>query len=885
MSGIGCSSSTGGGYMECDTGRDRSLDVAVIGISGRFPGSTDLSDWWSSLASGQVLTRRYDRQRLVAAGVSEDLVDDPDFVPVHGHLRDIERFERELFRMSAREAEMTDPQQRLMLECTWAALEDAGVDPLNVGLTTGVYASASSSGYLHRMLAGGMLDPLTMEDALHGNEPDFLASFISYKFDLTGPALAVQTACSSSLVAVHTAVQALLNGECDQALVVAAGIAYPQAGHLRVPGGIHSSSGRCRPFDADADGVVAGAGVACAVLRRLDDVPEIGPEPYGVIIGTAVNNDGAAKAGYYAPSVGGQEAVIRAALEAADVSGASIGYLETHGTGTWVGDPIEWSAASSALRAAGARPGQVALGALKANTGHLDNAAGLAGLIKALLVVREGTIPPVSGYTELNPQLEADGSPLWVPMAATPWSGPESRRAGVSSFGVGGTNAHVIVEQAARRPVNDARPDEVGRLVLLSAANDSALTRSAASLAAHLAAHAPCSEDVSRTLATGRADLPERLAVAGRSSTEIAERLANTADTVRGTRPEAGAPPLALAFPGQGSQRPGMALPFARTLPGFTTALGDCLGRFGPRLGAELERVLFDPNAPESDLTQTRLAQPALFAVEYAIAAALSALGLAPAAVTGHSLGEITAACVAGVLDLTDAARLVVRRGEAMDECPEGAMLALGCAEDEARDLMAASRLDLELAAANGPDASVVAGAPDAVDRFEHWLAGRTYARRLRTNRAFHTRLIEPAVSPLLMELSRIDVRPPKLPWAANNGRLLLPGADVSPDHFAEQARNPVYFAQALTALAEHLPSAIVVEAGSGRALSGMAEAASLTGVPLASGRPQRAEEEILTALGRLWTLGQPLDTATLCGAGNLIHLPGYSFAGPRHIA
>nr|APD71786.1 type I polyketide synthase 3 [Streptomyces sp.] len=866
--------------------RDRSLDIAVTGISGRFPGASDLAEWWTSLTAGRVLTTRYDKQRLRAAGVSDDLIDDPDFVPVHGHLPDADRFENTLFRVSPREAEMMDPQHRLMLECAWAALEDAATSPLDTTLSTGVYASASGSGYLRSMLAGGGLNPLTLEDAVHGNEPDFLASLISYKLNLSGPALAVQTACSSSLVAVHLAVQALLNGECDQALVVAAGVAYPQAGHLHVPGGIHSASGSCRPFDEHADGVVAGSGVACVVLRRLADALGDGPEPYGVVLGTAVNNDGAAKAGYYAPSVGGQEAVIQAALEAAEADGDSIGYLETHGTGTRVGDPIEWSAASSALRSAGAGAGQVAVGALKANTGHLDNAAGLAGLIKALLVVREGVIPPVAGFTRLNPLLETEGSPLYVPTEAAPWSGPEPRRAGVSSFGVGGTNVHVVIERApapAPRPEADGAP-EAGHLVLLSAADGEALTRSAGRLGRHLADHGPQPADVSRTLATGRAVLAERLAVAAHTTAELASRLTTGAGTVRGSRPAQGPAPLILAFPGQGSQYPGMALPFAQALPGFAAALADCLDAFEPELAGLLARALSDPDFPESELAPTRLAQPALFAVEYATATALSGLGLPPAALVGHSLGEITAACVAGVLELPDAARFVTLRGRAMQDCPEGAMLAIGCGESAACELMTASGLDLELAAVNSPDGSVVAGTPAMVEAFDAWLAGRVHTHRLRTRRAFHSSLIEPAVATLAEELSRIAVHPSELPWATNSGRLVLPGAEVAPGGFAEQARDTVRFAQALDALAEHFPGAVVVEAGPGRALSAMAEAAGLTAVPLTSGRTTRASQ-VLTALGTLWTMGQPLDTEAVCGGGQRIHLPGYPFAGPRRIA
>ena len=438
--------------------RDRSLDIAVTGIATRFPGAQDLAEWWSAVLEGHVLTRRYERPELLAAGVDPRLADDPDHVPVHGHLADADRFERELFRVTPREAEMVDPQHRLMLETSWAALEDAGRAPrASGGPTTAVFATASSSGYLRRMVASGRLDPLTLEDALHGNEPDFMASLISYRLGLTGPAVAVQTACSSSLVAVHMAVQALLNGECDQALVVGAGIAYPQSGHLYVPGGIHSPTGSCRPFDERADGVVSGSGVAAVVLRRFADAEENDvPEPYGVLLGTAVNNDGSAKAGYYAPSVEGQEAVVKAALAAADIPAHTLGYLEAHATGTRVGDPIEWTAACTAYIEAGVGPGSIALGALKATTGHLDNAAGVASLIKALLVVKEGLVPPVPGFQRLNPLLETEDAPLYVPTEAATWSGPAPRRAGISPSG----------SVAPTRTSSSSRPPPAGTTAL-----------------------------------------------------------------------------------------------------------------------------------------------------------------------------------------------------------------------------------------------------------------------------------------------------------------------------------------------------------------------------------------------------------------------------------
>ncbi|MFD4551631.1 type I polyketide synthase, partial [Streptomyces sp. NPDC058466] len=875
--------------------RDRSLDIAVTGMAARFPGADDLGEWWSALRAGRVLTTRLDRSELLDAGTDPALLDDDRYVPVRGFLPGADRFDNELFRVAPREAELMDPQARLMLEAAWSALEDAGVDPLDAESTTGVYASASGSAYLRRMLSGGTLAPSALEQALRGSEPDYLASRIAYKLGLTGPALTVQTACSSSLVAVHMAVQALLNGDCDQAVVVAAGVDFPQAGHLYVPGGILSASGVCRPFDADADGALAGSGVACVVLRPLTDaLADDGPRPHGVILGTAINNDGSDKAGYHAPSARGQEAVIRAALHSAGVDASSVGYLEAHATGTLVGDPIEWSAASAALGGLGARPGQVAVGAVKANIGHLDAAAGLASLIKALMVVKHGVLPPVAGFSELNPLLEIEGSPLYVPAEAGPWTGTEVRRAGVSSFGIGGTNAHVVIEQAPE-PVAVPRAEPRDRLVVLSAATPDALDRSAARLSAHLAGEGGADgssadgtplADVAHTLAAGRARLPWRLAVTGRTGPEVAARLVQASGAVHGGRSVRDPAPVVFLLPGQGTQYPGMALPFAESLPGFSAALDTCLGAFAPDLAATVRRALTDVGFPAAELEETELAQPALFAVEYAAATALTGLGIVPAALVGHSLGEITAACLAGVLELPDAARLVSARGRAMQSCPPGAMLVLRCGEAEARKLVSEYGDELELAAVNGTDNCVVAGPADQVEEFRIGLGDSVVTRRLRTGRAFHSALIEPAVPQLRDALRGVRLARPALPFAANaTGRLLPAGTEIEPGMFAEQARRTVRFQEALAAVAEAFPGAVAVEVGPGRALAALAESAGLSAVPLGAAGAGHSGEAPLRALGELWALGQPVDPTALCAEGRMVHLPGYQFAGPRFIA
>ncbi|MFD5511991.1 type I polyketide synthase [Streptomyces sp. NPDC127051] len=873
-----------------DDDRDRSLDIAVTGMAGRFPGAGDIGSWWQALLRGEILTSRLDRERLLADGEPASVLDDPDYVPVRGLLEDADRFEHELFGISPREGELMDPQHRLMLEAAWTALEDAGCDPLTESRTTGVYASASSSAYLRAMLTSNTLDAAGIEEALRANEPDYMATRIAYRLGLTGPAMSVLTACSSSLVAVHLAVQALLAGECEQAVVVAAAVDFPQAGHVHLPGGILSASGECRPFDASADGALAGSGVVAVVLRPAEEALADGADPYGLIIGSAVNNDGSAKAGYQAPSAAGQEAVIRSALAAADIGADTLGYLEAHATGTRVGDPIEWSAASSVLRGLGAEPGRIAVGAVKANIGHLDAASGLVSLIKTLLVVREGRIPPVAGFSSLNPLLETDGSPLYVPTGLLDWAGPGPRRAGVSSFGIGGTNAHVVVEQPPVRP-RTPQPADGGpqdRVLMLSAAGPEALARTARLLADRLPGLGSTAlGDIAHTLAAGRARLPHRTAVAGRTHRELADRLRAAADSPS----YAGRPvPVVFLLPGQGSQRPGMALPFQDALPGFGAALEGCLAHFEPALAARLRPALFDPAFPAGELARTELAQPALFCVEYAAATALTGLGLAPVALAGHSLGELTAAALAGVLPLGDAAALVALRGRAMQACPPGAMLSLAVGEAEARELArefaAAGGPLLELAAVNTADSSVLAGPADAVDAFRTWLGDRERTRRLQTSHAFHTSMIDPAVRELGRAVAEVALGRPRLPYLSNvTGTLVAAGSEVEAGSFAEQARSTVRFAAGLAAIAEAHPDAVAIEVGPGRALSGMAEAAGLTAVALAAGRTDRPGEETLAALAGLWSAGLALDAVALAGPGRPVHLPGHAFAGPRLVA
>ncbi|MBA0051201.1 acyltransferase domain-containing protein [Streptomyces sp. AJS327] len=856
--------------------RDRALDVAITGVHARLPGPTDPGAWWAAVRTGTVLTTRFDADALAEAGVPAHLVRDPSYVPVRGRVADGERFDAELFGVSPREAELIDPQHRMMLEATWAALEDAGRDPLTDTLRTAVFASASESS-LARLLAGDDLDPETREALEAGVSRDFMATRIAYRLGLRGPAMSVSTACSSSLVAVHLAAQSLNSGDCDQAVVVAASARFPQAGSVYARGGIVSPDGVCRPFDAGANGTIGGSGVVAMVLRRFGEAPA-DAAPHGVILGSAVNNDGPDKAGYSAPSPRGQAAVLRAALRAAAVEAGSLGYLEAHGTGTYVGDPIEWSATSGVLREAGVRPAQIAVGSVKANIGHLDAAAGLAGLHRTLMVLRHGEVPAMAGFSQLNPLLPADGSPLRVPEAPGGWEGPEPRRAGVSSFGIGGTNAHVIVE-APPPPVGDAPPPPRRSpvIITLSAVRPAALDSAAGRLAEALADGSVDARDAAFSLRVGRAVLPERLAVAAATGEEAAAALRGGPRRARGRAPAGGDRPVVFLLPGQGAQRPGMAAPLAARLQGFGKLLEDVLDAFPEDRAARVREALYDTAFPAAELRGTLLAQPALFAVGFAAAGALAEAGVRPIALAGHSLGEITAATLAGVLDPAAAAGLVALRAEVMSRCPPGAMLAVtGEVAEAGRWTSADPRL--ELAAVNSPDGYVLSGPEAAVEELRRRLEGTVPVRVLRTGHAFHSAAMEPAAEALRAHLADRAPGRVRVPFVTNvDGAVVEAGARVPLTVFAEAARHTVRFGDGLRALRERYPDAVALEVGPGGALSA---AATRVGVDAVRLLPGTGAHEPLPALAQLWTTGVPVDRAAFAPAGSRIRLPGTVFGG-----
>ena len=866
-------------------------DIAIVAMTGRFPGAADVERFWSNLREGVESITFFSEGELEGAGVPADLLRDPAYVRAGAVLEDVELFDADFFGLTPREAAVLDPQHRLFLECAWEALELAGYDPERYAGAVGVYAGVGINTYLLNNLRANreVLEAVGSYQAFIGNDKDFVPTRVSYKLNLRGPSLNVQTACSSSLVAVHLARQALLLGECDMALAGGVSLAVPhRVGYLYQEGGIPSPDGHCRAFDARSRGTVRGNGVGLVVLKRLEDALADGDRIRAVIKGSALNNDGSGKVGYTAPSVDGQAEVIAAALEAAGVEPESVGYVEAHGTGTELGDPIEVAALTQAWRAVGAsRQGFCALGSVKTNIGHLDTAAGAAGLIKASLALERGEIPPSLHFEQPNPKIDFAASPFYVNTGLRPWTreGEAPRRAAVSSFGIGGTNAHVILEEApALAPSGPSRP---AQLLVLSARTDTALDAATVNLAAHLRANPDLPlADVAWTLEVGRKVFSHRrFAVA--SSLDEAARVLETLDPERVVTgfAEGGARPVAFLFPGQGSQHFEMGLGLYRDEPLFREVVDTCAGRLRPLLGRDLREILFA--APGGDLERTEIAQPALFTIEIALARLWMSWGVRPDALLGHSVGELAAACLAGVFSLEDALALVAERGRLMGAQPEGAMLAVPLPEDKALALTCGN---ISLAAVNGPAACTLAGTVEAIDALERRLAELGLeTRRLHVSHAFHTWMMEPAAAAFAERVAAVRREPPRLPILSNvTGTWLTAEEAQDPAYWAGHLLRPVRFAAGVAELV-HDPRRILLEVGPGAALSTLVRQHPAKPVAVASLRhprdPRPDLEVLLHAAGRLWMEGVGVDWEGFHAGERRQRatLPTYPFDRRRH--
>jgi phthiocerol/phenolphthiocerol synthesis type-I polyketide synthase E len=870
------------------TSEPTGLEIAVVGMAGRFPGAPGVDALWDSLRAGVESIRRFTDEELAAAGVPESLRAHPAFVPAFGALAEVDLFDAAFFGFTPREAQVTDPQQRLFLEVAWEALENAGYDAARAPGRVGVYAGTSMSSYYLNLLSRPDVTAAAGEMAVYmGNDKDFLASRAAFKIGLEGPAVVVQTACSTSLVAVHLACQALLGGDCDMALVGGASVTANQhSGYVYQQGNILSPDGRCRAFDAQAGGTVGGSGVAVAALKRLEDALADGDTVHAVILASAINNDGSAKIGFTAPRVEGQAAAIRAAHAAADVDPATITYVEAHGTATELGDPIEIEALTRAFRAGTDRTGFCAIGSIKTNLGHLDAAAGIAGLIKTTLALRTGEIPPSLHFTRPNPQIDFASSPFFVNATLARWTPPAGvpRRAGVSSFGIGGTNAHVVMEEPPAVAPSPA-PSRAEQLLVLSARTETALDAAARRLAAHLEQNPEQAlADVAWTLQQGRRGFPHRRAVVARTGAEAARALADAAKGVAG-RAGIEAPAAVFLFPGQGAQYAGMARGLYEREPVFRDELDRCADLLRPHLGLDLRDVVFSDDADR--LKQTALTQPALFAVEYAIAKQWMAWGITPESMIGHSVGEYVAACLAGVFSLEDALALVAERGRLMQSLPSGSMLAIPLPAAEVEPTLAGS---VSIATINAPDRCVVSGPGDEIARLEAELVGRgIQAKRVETSHAFHSPMMDPILDAFTARVAQTVRNAPALRWVSNlTGTWITPEQATDPSYWASHLRQAVRFAEGVATLAAEGRQRVFIECGPGRTLSSLVKRQIPGSVSINSIRhaDDQADdvEVLLAALGRAWAAGAEMDWRAVHGgeARRRVPLPTYPFERKR---
>ncbi|HEY0602390.1 MAG TPA: type I polyketide synthase, partial [Herpetosiphonaceae bacterium] len=776
------------------------LEIAIIGMAGRFPGAPDLDAFWRNLSAGVESITFFADDDLLAVGVDPAALSDPSYVKAGGALEQADRFDAGFFGYSPREAALIDPQQRVFLETSWQALEHASYDPERYSGQIGVFGGVSLNRYWLNLYTNHELRATT--DGFQGmisNDRDFLTTRVSYKLNLTGPSVTVQTACSTSLVAVHLACQSLLSGGCDIALAGGSSIGDAQSlGYWYQEGGIQSPDGHCRAFDAQARGTVSGNGVGVVVLKRLEDALADGDTIHAVIRGSAINNDGALKVGYTAPSIDGQVKVIRAAQLMAEIEPETIGYIEAHGTGTPVGDPIEITALARAFGAAGANT-RCAIGAVKTNIGHLDAAAGVAGLIKTVLALKHRQIPPSLHFQTPNPQIDFAGSRFYVNTQLSEWTATDApRRAGVSSFGIGGTNAHLILEEAPTVAPSD--PAQPWQLLLLSAKTETALEQATDNLLTYLRENPATNlADVAYTLQVGRKAFSQRRAVVCRDRDQaIALLEARDPRQVLTTSGEPRERPIVFLFPGQGAQYVGMGRDLYDGEPVFRQAVDRCAELLRPQLGVDLRNVLY-PGAQQAEsagqqLSQTWLAQPALFVVEYALAQLWISYGVRPGAMLGHSIGEYVAATLAGVLSLADALKLVAARGRLMQQLPGGSMLGVALAESALRPLLGPA---LDLAAINGPASCVVSGSHAAIEELRAQLAAQGIeSRLLHTSHAFHSAAMDAIRAPFAELVGSVRLSPPQSPYLSNlTGGWISAAEATDPRYWARHLRETVRFA------------------------------------------------------------------------------------------
>jgi acyl transferase domain-containing protein/acyl carrier protein len=840
--------------------------IAVIGMACRFPGADNPEQFWKNLTEGVESIVHFSDEELREQGVDDSVLRDPAVVKAAARIDHVDLFDAAFFGYSPREAEAIDPQQRIFLECAHEALERAGHDPDRFAGLVGVYGGSGVNTYLMRILAQPARDAVQSLQATVGNDKDYLSTRVSYKLNLRGPSLCVQTACSTSLVAVHLACQGLLDFECDMAIAGGVSIRAPQPPFYRyLEGSILSPDGHCRAFDAGANGTLFGNGAGVLVLRRLEDALKDGDNVLAVIRGSAINNDGAAKVGYTAPSVEGHVEAIKTAWARADLDPSTLTLMEAHGTGTLLGDPIELSALTQSFQTRTNKTGFCALGSVKTNIGHLDAAAGVASMIKTILAMTHAAIPASLNFVAPNPQFDLQLTPFFVNTGLKTWDAPGPRRAAVSSLGIGGTNAHVVLEEAPRQ--ESGRSKRSHQLLPLSARTASALEEMTRQLYDHCSANRDLNlADVAFTYQIGRRQMPYRRVVVCDSSRAPSLPEPSSSAVFSGMSRKA-RPRIVFMFPGQGAQYPEMAKEIYEAEPLFREQVDSQLAFLKSELGLDLRNLIFPSNQNPTgtkELTQTSFAQPALFVVEYALAQLLISWGIRPDAMIGHSLGEFVAACLAGVFTPEQALKLVGNRARLMQQQFTGSMLAVSLSEDRVTPWLSN---DLSLAVVNGPSACVISGPSPAIEDLKQRMKDALInACVLETSHAYHSEMMAPAVAPFQALVARETLQPPQIPYFSNvTGTWIEASEATDPGYWARHLHETVRFGDAVQEVLT-LSDTLLLEVGPGHALSSIARQMSRDAVAIAT-LPARTQhdsgkssvETLLTAVGRLWIEGTPV--------------------------
>ena len=876
--------------------------VAIIGMSGRFPGAPDIPTLWRNLVEGRCATTDFCEDELEFSQAALDVERSPAYVRARPILEDVDQFDASFFGILPKQAELMDPQHRVFLEGAWEALESAGYDPEAFPGLVGLYAGVSLNTYLLHNLVGhrdgarvAVSYPVGVPDILFGNDKDFLTTRVAHKLNLRGPCVTVQSACSTSSVAVCHAYYSLLTYQCDMAMAGGVSITLPQKrDYLYQPDGMVSRDGRCRSFDAGADGTVFGSGMGIVVLKRLPDAIADGDFIHAVIRGVAMNNDGADRIGYAAPGVNGQAEVIAMAQAEANVDPETISYVEAHGTGTPLGDPIEIAALNQAFRKSTQAKGFCGIGSVKPNVGHLDVAAGVTGLIKTVLQLQHETIPPLIHFTASNPKIDFESSPFYPVTKLTEWKRSETpRRAGVSAFGVGGTNAHVVLEEAPEP--EPAGPSRSELLLVLSARTRTALDAMSANLAIYLKGQQGMSlPDVAYTLHKGRrAFAHRRVLVASTASEAVSLLMAPDSQGVYSSEAPKRVPGLVFLFPGQGAQYVDMGRDLYGKEPAFAVEVDRCVNGLEEHLGTDIRSVLF----PEEDardfaqqqIGQTSVTQPAMFVIEYALAKLWMSWGLQPSVVIGHSVGEYVCAVLAGTLELDDALRLLSVRARLMQALPSGSMMVVRMPAEQVESILPSGT---SIAAFNSPKLCTVSGQTPALEALQKILEDRNVeALFLPAAHAFHSAMMDPILDELSVAAATIALKPSSIPWISTcTGRLMTPEDTEDGDYWCRQVRNPVRFFEALNTLFEDT-NCVLLEVGPGQTLSQIASQhpARPSAVPVLGSLPANRDtgqelRSMLTALGRLWAAGVEPDWESF-HAGELprrVPLPTYPFERKR---